>query len=158
MECMYVLAQVHVIIHVDDAFTLNYHPTVPMGPEYEEQVGNAKCTRPFLPLVKGLAPRLQWQHSCSARTLLPDCWQVWQRTDPVSRFAQGSVASTCSAGLSKCMALHTSRSTMHMRVHASVANSMAWGIKATLCACGPTVLTNPEPYSADFLSACAMRS
>ena len=58
MECMYVLAQVHVIIHVDDAFTLNYHPTVPMGPGYEEQVGNAKCTRPFLPLVKGLAPRL----------------------------------------------------------------------------------------------------
>ena len=24
-----------------------------------EQVGDAKCTRPFLPLVKGLAPRLE---------------------------------------------------------------------------------------------------
>ena len=32
-------------------------------------------------------------------------------------------------------------------------------IKVTLlCAHGPTVLTNPEPYSADFLSACVALS
>ena len=38
--------------------------------------------------------------------------------------------------------------------NASLAVAMALGIKATLlCAHGPTVLTNPEPCSADFLSA-----
>ena len=42
---------------MDDAFILNCRPTVPVG--CEEQVADAKCTRPFLPLVKGLAPRLQ---------------------------------------------------------------------------------------------------
>ena len=46
-----------------------------------------------------------WQRSRSARTLLPDYWQVW--TDLASRFARGSVASAsaCLAGLSKCAAL-----------------------------------------------------
>ena len=53
---MHALTQVHVTIRMDDAFTLNCHPTVPMG--CEEQVVDAKCTRPFLPVVKGLAPRL----------------------------------------------------------------------------------------------------
>ena len=48
--------QVYVTIRMDDAFILNYHPTVPVG--YKEQVIDAKCIRPFLPLVKGLAPRL----------------------------------------------------------------------------------------------------
>ena len=43
--------------------------------------------------------------------------------------------------------------------NASLAVAMARGIKATLlCAYGPTVLTNPEPCSADYLSACAVRS
>ena len=45
-----------ITIHMDDAFILNCFPMVPMG--YEEQVSNTKCTGPFLPLVKGLAPRL----------------------------------------------------------------------------------------------------
>ena len=53
---MHVLTQVYVTIRMDDAFTLNCRPTVPVG--CEEQVVDAKCTRPFLPLVKGLAPRL----------------------------------------------------------------------------------------------------
>ena len=43
--------------------------------------------------------------------------------------------------------------------NASLAVAMARGIKATLlCAHGPTVLTNPEPCSADFLSTRAARS
>ena len=41
---------------MDDAFILNCCPMVPVG--CEEQVVDAKCTRPFLPLVKDLAPRL----------------------------------------------------------------------------------------------------
>jgi hypothetical protein len=56
---MYALAQMHVTTRNrrnDDEFTLNCRPTVPVG--CEEQVSNAKCTRPFVPLVKGLAPRL----------------------------------------------------------------------------------------------------
>ena len=50
---------------------------------------------------------LQWWRSRSAQMLLPDYWQVWQRTDLASRFARGSVASTsaCLAGLSKRAAL-----------------------------------------------------
>ena len=39
---------------MDDAFTLNCRPTVPVG--CEELV--VDVTRPLLPLVKGLAPRL----------------------------------------------------------------------------------------------------
>ena len=43
--------------------------------------------------------------------------------------------------------------------NASLAVAMSQGFKATLLyAHGPTVLTNPEPSSADFLSACAARS
>ena len=54
-------------------------------------------------------------------------------------------ASACLAGLSKRAALHADRSIDN----ASLAVAMARGIKATLlCAHGPTVLTNPEPYSA----------
>ena len=56
MNRMHVLTQVYVTIRMDDAFTLNCRPTVPVG--CEEQVVDAKRTRPFLPLVKGLAPRL----------------------------------------------------------------------------------------------------
>ena len=60
------------------------------------------------------------------------------------------------AGLSKRAAL-LRRS--FDRQNASLAVAMARGIKATLlCAHGPTVLTNPERYSADFLSARAARS
>ena len=44
------------MIRKNDDFTLNCRSTVPVG--CEEQVGNAKCTRPSL-LVEGLAPRLQ---------------------------------------------------------------------------------------------------
>ena len=55
---MCALMQVYVTIRMDDAFTLNCCPTVSVG--YEEQVGNAKCTRPFLSLVKGLTPRLRF--------------------------------------------------------------------------------------------------
>ena len=43
--------------------------------------------------------------------------------------------------------------------NASLAVTMAQGIKTSLlCVHGPTVLTNPEPCSADFLSACIARS
>ena len=50
--------------------------------------------------------QLLWR-SRSARTSLLDYWQVWQRTDLTSCFAQGSVASAsaCLAGLSKGAAL-----------------------------------------------------
>ena len=54
---MHALTQVYVTIRMDDAFALNCRPTVSMG--CEEQVVDAKCTRPFFPLVKGLTPRLQ---------------------------------------------------------------------------------------------------
>ena len=50
---MHALTQVYVTIRMDDAYTLNCRPTVPVG--CEEQIVDAKCTRP---LVKGLAPRL----------------------------------------------------------------------------------------------------
>ena len=63
-------------------------------------------------------------------------------------------ASGCLAGFSKRAAL--SRRSFD---NASLAVAMARGIKTTLlCAHGPTVLTNPEPCSADFLSARATRS
>ena len=82
-------------------------------------------------------------------TLLKHCYQVWQ-IDLAFCFAQGSVASTCSAGLSKCAALCTARSTMRTRLYQAV-----WpeALRPLLCAPRPTVLTNPEPCSADFLSA-----
>ena len=83
----------------------------------------------------------------SAWTLLPDYWQVWQRTDLASRYAWGSVASasTYSTVLSK-------RTALSCRLFNN-ASSMAWGSKATLlCAHSPTVLTNPEPCSACRLS------
>ena len=52
----------------------------------------------------------------------------------------------CLAGLSK----HTVLS-RQLFDNASLAVAMARGIKATLlCTHGPTVLTNPEPCSADF--------
>ena len=60
-------------------------------------------------------------------------------------------ASACLAGLLKHVAL--SRRSFN---NASLAVAMARG--TLLCAHGPTVLTNPEPCSADFLSARAMRS
>ena len=95
---------------------------------------------------------VQWRRSRAAQTSLLDYWQVciWQRTDLASRFTRGLVASasTCSAGLSKRTAL--SRQSFD---NVSLALAMAWGIKATLGAHGPTVLTNPEPCSADLLSA-----
>ena len=59
---MHALTQVYIIIRMDDAFALNCRPTVPVG--CEEQVVDAKCTRPFLPLVKGLAPRLRTHSDC----------------------------------------------------------------------------------------------
>ena len=37
----------NVTIRNDDDFTLNCHPTVPVG--CEEQVANAKCSRPSVP-------------------------------------------------------------------------------------------------------------
>ena len=49
---MHAPKQAYVTICMDDAFTLNCRPTVPVG--CEEQVVDAKCTGPFLPLVKGL--------------------------------------------------------------------------------------------------------
>ena len=109
--------------------------------------------RSHTPHSKQLALSVQWRRSHSARTLLPDYWQVWQRTDLASRFARGSVASTsaCLAGLSKRVAL-----SCRSFDNSSLAIAMARGFEATfLCAHGPTVLTNPEPCSADFLSACA---
>ena len=53
---------------------------------------------------------VQWWRSRSAQTLLPDYWQVWQRTDLASCFVRGSVASasTCSTSHLKCTALRRS--------------------------------------------------
>ena len=47
MECTHFrnYMSCYVTIRKDDAFTLNCRPMVPMG--CEEQIGNAKCTRPF---------------------------------------------------------------------------------------------------------------
>ena len=108
---------------------------------------------PHCKQVLWLQLSVQWRHSRSAQTSLPDYWQVWQRTDLASCFVQGSVASAsvCSAGLSK----HTALSRRSFD-NVSLALTMAWGI--LLCAHGPTILTNPEPCSADFLSACVARS
>ena len=86
---------------------------------------------------------VQWRHSHSAWTLLPDYWSVWQWTEPASCFARGSVASASAslAGLSKCRAL-----LRQSFDNVSLAVAMAQGITATLlCAHSPTILTNPEP-------------
>ena len=58
LECMQlrIRTSLAVTTHKVDTFILNCCPTVPVG--CEERVGNVKCTRRFLPLVKGLAPRL----------------------------------------------------------------------------------------------------
>ena len=61
-------------------------------------------------------------------------------------------ASACLAGLSKSAPLHADHSTNCV----SLAVAMARG--TLLYAYGPTILTNPEPCSADFLSARAVRS
>ena len=74
------------------------------------------------------------RRSRSAWTLLPDYWQIWQRTDLAfrTRSAFTPIVRQC---LSSCSYM------------------ARLGTKATLlCAHGPTILTNPEPCSADFLS------
>ena len=87
------------------------------------------------PHSKQLLWLLQWRHSRFAWILLLDYWQVWQRTDLASCFAQGSVAiiSACLAGLSKRVALS----------RWSFDDASLWP-KASSCAHGPTVLTNPD--------------
>ena len=49
-----------VTIRNDDDFILNYHSMVPVG--CEEQVANAKCTRPFIP--------------CEAQTNIINMWSL----------------------------------------------------------------------------------
>ena len=71
------------------------------------------------------------------------------KIDLASCFARGSVASTCSVGL-----WNVWHYAPIVRQCIRVFSSMAWGIKAILCAYGLTVLTNPEPCSADLLSVC----
>ena len=55
---MHALTQVNITIHMDDAFTLNCRPTVPVG--CKEQVADAKCTRPFLPSCEGAGTQTIW--------------------------------------------------------------------------------------------------
>ena len=112
--------------------------------------------RGHTPHSKQFQLSVQWRRSRSTGTLLPDYWQVWQRTDLASHFARGSVASA-----SACLAGFSKRTVLSRRSfdNASLAVAMARGIKATLlCAHGPTVLTNPQPCSVEFLSAHAARS
>ena len=104
--------------------------------------------RDHTPHSKQLLWLLQWRRSCncSARTLVPDYWHVWQITDLASRFARGSVANTsaCLAGLSKTAAL----------LCQSFDNASLWPealrplffVHTALY----TVLTNPELCSTDF--------
>ena len=82
---------------------------------------------------------VQWRHSCSARTSLPDYWQVWQRTDLASHFTRGSVASASaySVGLLKYAAL--SRQSFRQCVSSSSYGLRHWG-HSSLCT---------RPYSSD---------
>ena len=79
---MHTLTRVYVTIRMDDAFTLNCRPTVPVG--CEERVVDA--TRPLLPLVKGLAPRLVGQYidRCIIRGKTKNCFVDYQNALIVS--------------------------------------------------------------------------
>ena len=86
--------------------------------------------------------------------LLERCYQTTDRYDKEQILP---LASLEAQWLAPVPAQQASRNAQRFRANnASLAVARARGIKATLlCAHGPTVLTNPEPCSADFLSARA---